>query len=149
MSWWKIKVDFEEPFEGSTNSEFTFKPAGDQTEVAWAMHGHHNLIAKAFCLVMNGLDMMGDDLEKACSNWRPWWSRASGEALFASAHVIELRLRDLAVTVVGIGLAVALFAHASHWGGAQGHHEASNCKDIGGAHFEASSQSHADAAQVY
>ncbi|MEZ5829006.1 MAG: hypothetical protein R3D30_14815 [Hyphomicrobiales bacterium] len=60
----KIKVDFEEPFEGSTNSEFTFKPAGDQTEVAWAMHGHHNFIEKAFCLVMNGLDMMGDDLEK-------------------------------------------------------------------------------------
>jgi len=60
----KIKVDFEKPFEGSTNSEFAFKPAGDQTEVAWAMHGHHNFIEKAFCLVMNGLGMMGDDLEK-------------------------------------------------------------------------------------
>jgi uncharacterized protein YndB with AHSA1/START domain len=60
----KIKVDFVEPFEGSTNSEFSFKPQGDQTDVAWAMHGHHNFVEKAFCLVMKGLDMMGDDLEK-------------------------------------------------------------------------------------
>jgi hypothetical protein len=28
------------------------------------VHGHHNFMEKAFCLVMNGLDMMGDDIEK-------------------------------------------------------------------------------------
>ena len=60
----KIKVEFTEPFEGGTNSEFNFKPEGDQTQVAWAMHGHHNFVEKAFCLVMNGLGMMRDDLEK-------------------------------------------------------------------------------------
>lgn len=60
----KIRVDFTEPFEGGTNSEFNFRPKGDQTEVAWTMHGHHNFVEKAFCLVMNGLDMMGDDIEK-------------------------------------------------------------------------------------
>jgi hypothetical protein len=28
------------------------------------MEGHHNFIEKAFCLVMNGKKMIGDDLEK-------------------------------------------------------------------------------------
>lgn len=60
----KIKVAFTEPFEGGTNSDFSFKPTGDQTEVAWAMHGRHNFVEKAFCLVMNGLGMMGDDIDK-------------------------------------------------------------------------------------
>jgi hypothetical protein len=34
---------FTEP-EGDTNSDFSFKPNGDQTEVAWARHGHHNFM---------------------------------------------------------------------------------------------------------
>jgi len=59
-----IKVEFTEPFEGSINSDFAFKPEGDQTQVTWAMHGHHNFIEKAFCLVMGGLDMMGGEMEK-------------------------------------------------------------------------------------
>jgi hypothetical protein len=29
-----------------------------------SMEGHHNFIEKAFCLVMNGKKMIGDDLEK-------------------------------------------------------------------------------------
>ncbi len=28
------------------------------------MSGHHNFIDKAFCLVMNGRKMIGDDMEK-------------------------------------------------------------------------------------
>jgi len=60
----KTKVEFTRPFEGSTNSDFSFTPKGDQTEVAWAMHGTHNFMEKAFCLVMNGLGMMGKDLDK-------------------------------------------------------------------------------------
>jgi hypothetical protein len=52
------------PFEGTANSSFTFKPDGNQTAVTWSMEGHHNFIEKAFCLVMNGKKMIGDDLEK-------------------------------------------------------------------------------------
>ncbi len=59
-----IKVDFTEPMEGTSTSEFTFKPEGDRTAVTWTMGGHHNFIAKAMCLVMNGKKMMGDELEK-------------------------------------------------------------------------------------
>jgi hypothetical protein len=60
----KIKVDFTKPFEGSVGSNFAFKSNGDKTDVTWTMSGHHNFIEKAFCLIMNGKKMMGDDLEK-------------------------------------------------------------------------------------
>jgi hypothetical protein len=60
----KLKVDFVKPFEGTSTSEFAFRPEGDQTAVTWAMSGHHNFIGKAFCLVMNGQKMIGDDMEK-------------------------------------------------------------------------------------
>jgi Polyketide cyclase / dehydrase and lipid transport len=60
----KLKVDFVKPFEGTSNSEFGFKPDGDQTAVTWTMSGHHNFLEKAFCLVMNGKKMIGDDMEK-------------------------------------------------------------------------------------
>ncbi|HEV7463173.1 MAG TPA: SRPBCC family protein [Methyloceanibacter sp.] len=60
----KIKTDFVKPFEGTISSEFAFKQDGEQTAVTWAMAGHHNFIEKAFCLVMNGTKMVGDDLEK-------------------------------------------------------------------------------------
>jgi len=60
----KLKVDFVKPFEGTSNSEFGFKPDGDQTAVTWTMSAHHNFLEKAFCLVMNGKKMIGDDMEK-------------------------------------------------------------------------------------
>jgi hypothetical protein len=60
----KLKVDFVKPFEGTSTSAFAFKPDGDQTAVTWSMSSHRNFIAKAFCLVMNGEKMIGDDLEK-------------------------------------------------------------------------------------
>jgi uncharacterized protein YndB with AHSA1/START domain len=60
----KLKVDFVKPFEGTSNSDFAFKPEGDGTAVTWATSAHHNFMEKAFCLVMNGKKMIGDDLEK-------------------------------------------------------------------------------------
>ena len=60
----KLKVDFVKPFEGTSTSEFVFKPQGEGTEVTWAMSSHHGFLAKAFCLVMNGKKMIGDDMEK-------------------------------------------------------------------------------------
>jgi hypothetical protein len=60
----KLKVDFIKPFEGTSNSDFAFKPEGQATTVTWAMSAHHNFMEKAFCLVMNGKKMIGDDMEK-------------------------------------------------------------------------------------
>jgi hypothetical protein len=60
-----LKVDFVKPFAGSSASEFTFKPEGEQTAVTWTMSGEHDsFIAKAMCLVMNGQKMMGGEMEK-------------------------------------------------------------------------------------
>jgi carbon monoxide dehydrogenase subunit G len=63
----KVKVDFTKPYEATSTSQFTFKPNGDGTEVTWAMDAHHNFLEKAFCLVMNGKKMIGDEMEKGLS----------------------------------------------------------------------------------
>ncbi len=42
----RLKVDFVKPFEGTSNSEFGFKPEGDQTAVTWTMSAHHNFMEK-------------------------------------------------------------------------------------------------------
>lgn len=62
-----VKVDFVKPFEGTSRSDFSFKPDGQGTAVTWAMSGQHNFIGKAMCLVMNGQKMLGDEIDKA---WR-------------------------------------------------------------------------------
>jgi len=66
----KINVDIVKPMEGSSTSEFAFKPGGDQTAVTWGMSGHQNFIAKAMCLVMNGKKMMSDIMDKGLANMK-------------------------------------------------------------------------------
>jgi carbon monoxide dehydrogenase subunit G len=60
----KARVDMVKPFEGSSTSEFTFKPEGDQTAVTWSVAAHHNFMQKALCLVMGGKTMMSDLMDK-------------------------------------------------------------------------------------
>jgi uncharacterized protein YndB with AHSA1/START domain len=66
----KLKVDFVKPFEGTSNSEFSFEPEADKTAVTWAMSAHHNFLEKAMCLVMNGKTMIGDDMEKGLAQMK-------------------------------------------------------------------------------
>ncbi len=66
----KIKVDMVKPFEGTSTSEFTFKPEGDQTAVTWSMAAHHNFMEKALCLVMGGKKMMSDLMEKGLAQMK-------------------------------------------------------------------------------
>ncbi len=66
----KLKVDFVKPFEGTSNSDFGFKPEGDGTAVTWTMSAHHSFLEKAFCLVMNGKKMIGDDMEKGLAQMK-------------------------------------------------------------------------------
>jgi hypothetical protein len=63
-----IKTDFVKPFKGTNMTAFSFKPEDDRTAVEWIMTGHHNFLEKAFCLVMNGKKMVGDDLDKGLAN---------------------------------------------------------------------------------
>ena len=66
----KLKVDFVKPFEGTSNSEFGFKPEADKTGVTWTMTAQHNFLEKAMCLVMNGKKMIGDDMEKGLTQMK-------------------------------------------------------------------------------
>ena len=66
----KINVDIVRPMEGSSTTEFAFKPEGDQTAVTWSMSAHHNFLAKAMCLVMNGKKMMSDIMDKGLANMK-------------------------------------------------------------------------------
>ncbi len=48
----RIRIDFVKPFADTSTSEFTFKPADNQTDVTWTMSGHNNFIAKAMCVAL-------------------------------------------------------------------------------------------------
>src|SRR5881296_1615480 len=60
----RIKLEFMKPFASTCATEFTFKPEGKQTAVAWSMSGENNFVAKAFCLFMNMDKTVGGDFEK-------------------------------------------------------------------------------------
>jgi hypothetical protein len=60
----KIKIDFTEPFDGTSGAQFDFKPEGDQTNVTWSMNDDHNFLEKAMCLIMNGKKMVGEQMEQ-------------------------------------------------------------------------------------
>ena len=60
----RIRLDFAKPFAGTSVGEFTFTPAGDQTEVTWSMTGTNNLMAKAIHLVVDMNRMIGGNFEK-------------------------------------------------------------------------------------
>jgi len=60
----KIKVDFTEPFEGTSGAQFDFNPEADKTNVTWSMNDDHNFLEKAMCLIMNGEKMVGEQMEQ-------------------------------------------------------------------------------------
>ena len=45
------------------------------------MSGERNFVAKAFCLVMNGEKMMGDDMEKGLAQMKSVAERAPGQEI--------------------------------------------------------------------
>ena len=59
-----IKLDFIRPFASTCATEFTFKPAGEQTEVTWTMTGKKNFVSKAFCMFMSMDKMVGGDFDR-------------------------------------------------------------------------------------
>jgi polyketide cyclase/dehydrase/lipid transport protein len=73
----KLKVDFVKPYEATSNSDFAFKPDGAGTSVTWTMTAQHNFLEKAFCLVMNGKKMVGDDLEKGLAQLKSFAEQKS------------------------------------------------------------------------
>lgn len=65
----RIKLDFIRPMEGTSDVQFTFKPAGEnQTDVTWSMAGKNNFIAKAMSLVMDCEKMIGDSFDEGLAS---------------------------------------------------------------------------------
>ena len=62
-----IDLEFIKPFASSCNTEFTFKPQGNQTLVTWTMSGKNGFVAKAFCLFANLDKAVGGDFERGLS----------------------------------------------------------------------------------
>ena len=64
----RFKIEFTSPFTATNDTEFTFKPAGDQTEVTWTMSGKNNFMAKAFSLFVDCDKMVGGQFEEGLNN---------------------------------------------------------------------------------
>lgn len=63
----KIQLVFIKPFAANNTAEFTLKPAGDETEVHWAMYGPQPYMAKVMGLFVNMDKMIGKDFEAGLS----------------------------------------------------------------------------------
>ena len=66
----KLKLEFIKPYPGTSDTVFTFKPQGDQTEVTWAMSGKNNFVGKAICVFMNMDKMVGAKFDEGLANMK-------------------------------------------------------------------------------
>lgn len=66
----RMKIEFAKPFEGTSNTEFAFVPAGNQTSVTWTMTGTRSFIEKAVCLVLNMDKMLGGQFEEGLAQMK-------------------------------------------------------------------------------
>lgn len=64
----KINLEFIQPFAGSSDVLFTFKPDGDKTIVTWSMSGKNNFLAKAINLFMDCEKMCGDEFDQGLAS---------------------------------------------------------------------------------
>jgi hypothetical protein len=60
----RLNLEFLKPFKANNTAEFTFKPEGNQTAVAWNMFGKKNFMFKAMGLFMDTDKMVGGDFER-------------------------------------------------------------------------------------
>ncbi|MBU2582103.1 MAG: SRPBCC family protein [Alphaproteobacteria bacterium] len=66
----EIKLDFIEPFPGTSDVGFEFEPVDNATKVTWSMAGEQGYLERAMCTLM-GLDMdemIGKDYETGLAN---------------------------------------------------------------------------------
>lgn len=66
----RLKLEFFKPMAGVSDTLFTFKSQGNQTEVTWDMTGKNNFIGKAFCLFVSMDKMIGGQFEKGLADMK-------------------------------------------------------------------------------
>ena len=64
----KIQLDFLKPFEAHNMAEFTFTPAGNGTQVTWAMYGPTPYLSKVMQVFVSMDRMVGPDFEAGLAN---------------------------------------------------------------------------------
>ena len=64
----RFRLEFYKPMAGTSEAEFTFKPAGNQTTVTWRMSGTNNFIGRAMCMVMNMDKIVGGQFEQGLAS---------------------------------------------------------------------------------
>lgn len=65
-----MRLDFLKPMEGTSTTEFAFKPDAGGTVVTWTMSGTNSFAAKAISLVMDCDKMMGGYFEQGLDNMK-------------------------------------------------------------------------------
>ena len=63
-----LTLDFVKPFEAHNNVEFTLQPAGEATQVNWAMHGPAPFFSKLMGVFFSMDRMVGKDFEDGLSS---------------------------------------------------------------------------------
>jgi hypothetical protein len=63
-----MRLHMTKPLAGDNRVEFTLKPAGDATEVTWAMKGIASLPGKIFSLFIDCERMMAKDFDEGLAN---------------------------------------------------------------------------------
>lgn len=62
------RMDWNEPMEGTSTVDFTFKPEGEHTLVTWRMYGSNKFLGKVMCLFMSMDKMVGEQFEIGLAN---------------------------------------------------------------------------------
>lgn len=60
----RIKLEFLKPFAATNQTHFTFAKTPEGNKTTWTMEGESGFISKAFSLVMNMDELVGNDFEK-------------------------------------------------------------------------------------
>jgi hypothetical protein len=63
-----MRLDFVKPFEAHNQVEFTLTPVTGGTQVTWALHGPHPLVARIMSLFFDMDRMVGADFEAGLAN---------------------------------------------------------------------------------
>ncbi|MFD2255584.1 SRPBCC family protein [Luteolibacter algae] len=64
----RLRMDWKEPMEGTSNVDFTFEPRDGGTLVTWKMYGPQTFAGKAISLFMSAEKMCGPMFEKGLRN---------------------------------------------------------------------------------
>lgn len=63
-----LQLDMLRPFEASHTIVYTITKVEGGSEVTWAMEGSRPFFAKVFCVILNGEEMIGREMETGLQN---------------------------------------------------------------------------------